>query len=594
MKKKITILLLLGLLSVSFTQNNQKLQTITLDIKAGNASNYFDRHNTYRVIDSETLDSWVEKDFYGAIKRAPELNIVNAGGSTTLFLQGGASNQTKVMYRGVDLYDPSTPQGTPLFNAISIANIGSIEVVKGASSVFYGNSALAGVINIVPSTKRTTKYSALFGGALANHSFSTGFQKKGVSFGFSYNDLRTNQLSWTSDPVTKNNVHQVNFEADLALELGEHSKVSLFFADNQNNTEIDVVSRNSVTFAIVPGFGIIGTLDTKHNLFGIEGQHDLRKLGNIGWKYTLSNIQRDNIDDFNGTLSYKGFINDVDINWGSNLHSHDIIIGSSQRNEKYSGTWDPEVSQSDASLYAIVSGKKLINYSIGARNTSYKNDKNVTTYSLSFWKKFLDFEAKFNYSTGYRRPSLYEKFAGWGSGNPNLNAENSKIANFDLSYEGINGVILASSLFSSTITDKIDYSTSYYNVTSDTKIDGYSLGIDVLLIPYTKRFSLNYVNTNSRNDSGQSNRVPREKATLDLLFDVYGVDLSLFYSMVSSRRDGSVTMPAYNTLDLALSKKFDYFEVFLKGINVLGENYQEINGYNTINNLWYIGVRTEI
>ena len=155
--------------------------------------------------------------------------------------------------------------------------------------------------------------------------------------------------------------------------------------------------------------------------------------------------------------------------------------------------------------------------------------------------------------------------------------------------------------FSSAVKSKIDWVSTgvwtgnYMNVSSDTLIDGYSFGVDLLNIPYVKKSTFEYVYTNSRNDVGMSLRVPKQKATIDLLFSCFSFDFSVFYTKVSSRMDyGSVILPSYQTVDLALIKRFGESEWFLKGVNVFGENYQEISGYNTLNGAWYVGFKTSI
>jgi outer membrane cobalamin receptor len=67
------------------------------------------------------------------------------GGSTSLFLDGGNSNYTKVLVDGVSVNQPG---GLIDFSNFTVDNIDKIEVVHGAESALYGSDAMDGVIQI--------------------------------------------------------------------------------------------------------------------------------------------------------------------------------------------------------------------------------------------------------------------------------------------------------------------------------------------------------------------------------------------------------------------------------------------------------------
>jgi vitamin B12 transporter len=67
------------------------------------------------------------------------------GGSTSLFLDGGNSNYTKVLVDGTPVNQPG---GLIDFSNVTLDNIEKIEVVHGAESALYGSDAMDGVIQI--------------------------------------------------------------------------------------------------------------------------------------------------------------------------------------------------------------------------------------------------------------------------------------------------------------------------------------------------------------------------------------------------------------------------------------------------------------
>ena len=91
------------------------------------------------------------------------------GGSTSLFLDGGNSNYTKVLVDGAPV---NWPGGLIEFSNFTVENIDKIEVVHGAESALYGSDAMSGVIQIFThrGTTRIPEFTAFADGG----SFSTG------------------------------------------------------------------------------------------------------------------------------------------------------------------------------------------------------------------------------------------------------------------------------------------------------------------------------------------------------------------------------------------------------------------------------------
>jgi vitamin B12 transporter len=67
------------------------------------------------------------------------------GGQTSLFLDGGNSNYTKVL---VDGAPANQPGGLIDFSTFTLGNVEKIEIVHGAESALYGSDAMDGVIQI--------------------------------------------------------------------------------------------------------------------------------------------------------------------------------------------------------------------------------------------------------------------------------------------------------------------------------------------------------------------------------------------------------------------------------------------------------------
>jgi vitamin B12 transporter len=67
------------------------------------------------------------------------------GGTTSIFLNGGNSNFTKVLVDGT----PINPPGSAVdFSSLTTENIEKVEIVRGAESALYGSDAVSGVIQL--------------------------------------------------------------------------------------------------------------------------------------------------------------------------------------------------------------------------------------------------------------------------------------------------------------------------------------------------------------------------------------------------------------------------------------------------------------
>jgi len=75
------------------------------------------------------------------------------GGITTMFLDGGNSNFTKVLIDGVPANQPG---GDLDLEGFDVENVDKIEIVHGASSALYGSDAMTGVVQIFTHRGTTT------------------------------------------------------------------------------------------------------------------------------------------------------------------------------------------------------------------------------------------------------------------------------------------------------------------------------------------------------------------------------------------------------------------------------------------------------
>src|SRR5580704_8240642 len=86
------------------------------------------------------------------LNTVPGLNVVQSGGpggQTSVFIRGTNSNHTKVLIDGIDVGDPTTPNGAIDLAHLLVGDAAQVEVLRGPQSGLYGSDAIGGVISII-------------------------------------------------------------------------------------------------------------------------------------------------------------------------------------------------------------------------------------------------------------------------------------------------------------------------------------------------------------------------------------------------------------------------------------------------------------
>jgi vitamin B12 transporter len=103
------------------------------------------------VITASDIENQQLRTVPDALATVPGLNVVQTGGpggQTSVFIRGTNSNHVKVLIDGIDVSDPSNPNGSFDFGQLLTGDIERIEILRGPQSGLYGSDALGGVISI--------------------------------------------------------------------------------------------------------------------------------------------------------------------------------------------------------------------------------------------------------------------------------------------------------------------------------------------------------------------------------------------------------------------------------------------------------------
>jgi vitamin B12 transporter len=105
------------------------------------------------VIDADAARTRGELSLDQALAGIPGIQAPRTGPigqQTSIFSGGFESNHTLVLFDGVRLDDPSTPESVFDAGQDTLGDASRIEVVQGPLSALYGSGALGGVVNLLP------------------------------------------------------------------------------------------------------------------------------------------------------------------------------------------------------------------------------------------------------------------------------------------------------------------------------------------------------------------------------------------------------------------------------------------------------------
>lgn len=105
------------------------------------------------VITHQEIEARGALDLVDVLREVPGLSLArygSSGKSASLFVRGGSSQQTAVLWNGIEINDPYFAGYD--WGQFSTEGIDRIEIVRGPYSALYGSDAMSGVVNIITST----------------------------------------------------------------------------------------------------------------------------------------------------------------------------------------------------------------------------------------------------------------------------------------------------------------------------------------------------------------------------------------------------------------------------------------------------------
>ena len=560
----------------------------------------------------------------------------NPGEPRSTYIRGGRSRQALVLIDGVPLSDPTGIEQSYDLRLLSLNQIESIEVLKGASSTLYGSGAGTGVINIILKKASENTVSGVYEVSLGTNSTSKNStsslndKNQNISINGTLDKFKYNaffNITGTSGFSSAKSTLTIPFEEDTYSSNNGFLKLGYEF-----NTQFRIETfLNFDAFDYTFDAGAFN--DSEINLgnqeqfrIGIRPQLKYKK-GEVFLNASINSLDRsfESFNSFSGGTNvfvYKGTSVNLDlVNKYEFTKNFQLITGinyQKHENESISdfGNIDPDLANFNV-LDPYVSAVYVTDFGLsinaGGRLNIHSNYGNNFVYdtNLAFGivkNETINLKLISSYSTAFIAPSLYQLFSDYGS--TNLAPETNRTFEFG---------------FESKLGQQWGLSAVYYNRVEENKVIFLNLPtppygiyanaletIDVSGIEADVTFTISreltttvgyaFVDKTSDIDYIPKNKLtasfvanPIKNLAISTMFKNVG-ERSLFDAFGSFGEAGKdVILPSYSLLDMNVNYKVLEGKVLLFGsiTNLLNEDYEETIGFNTRGRNFKMGIRIQ-
>lgn len=594
------------------------------------------------VITAADLERDQRRSVPDALNTVPGLNVVQTGGSggqTSVFMRGTNSNHVKVLIDGIDVSDPSSPNGAFDFAHLLTGDIARIEVLRGPQSGLYGSDAIGGVISITTKNgegpPRVT--ATLEGGSFGT--FNQSARLSGSQTNFNY-DFNVQHLRSTSIPVTplnllapgemRNNDNYNNWTYSTKLGANLSDNVAVNLTGRYTDAKLGFTGDNFSLFPVELPEAMQST-QVNHNLFArgevVWSLFDDRFKNFFGVSYTNQwnyNVNPNSDFFFTSPLVAPPTTNlgiRTKYDWRGEAKvaaGQTLVLGLERQTDALrtdtTGTTDAFFNYTQTTTTASTGNKagyvelqsQFAKRFFLVSNIRYDDNESFgphTTWRLApvFIVPGTETKLKATYGTGFKAPTLNQLYVNnpsfLFSANPNLLPEVSKGYDFGFEQAVLHGRIgFGITYFHNSIMNLINF------VTTDPLTGASSLtniglatthGVESfasVVVTENLKVRGDYTATRTRDETTglELMRRPRNKASLSANWtpiDRLSLSATVLYvgSWVDINRNGSIPRldaPQYTTVNIAANYEVDkHVTVFARADNLFNYQYQDPTGF---------------
>ncbi len=586
------------------------------------------------VLDSDDIERRQARYLTDLLRAVPGFAVSHAGvagSQTQVRVRGAEANHVLVLIDGVRANDPATGDEFR-WEFLTTDNIERVEIVRGPQSALWGSDAVAAVVHVITKTGNGAPggggYLETGAENTSNGALRGGFGGQHWSLGLGVERLQTDgsNISRTGDERDDSNVTNATLNASWRAS----DKVELKF----NAQTIDAFAQlDPIDFATgLPGDADVAT-ETRQNVarlsaaIGAPGQ---RLQHTVAMRFYESS--NDNLAD--GVWDSSTAADRLMLSWQSDIHMGDNLLALALEHEETRfrqrgaiGFGDPNQDQQIdvSSFIADFQGRAAENltWMLSARYDGNSDFDDALTGRVSAAWQLSDVTTlRANVGIGQKNPTFVERFGfypGQFVGNDQLQPE------FSTSYDiGVEQNFLSSaaalqlSLYQQDLEDEINgfvFDPDLGLFTAD-NMPGKSKRRGVEL---TARWAItaalqiggSYTYTDATEpvvggDAVQELRRPRHSGSLDVDYRLLDdrARLSLAANYGGNRSDvffppwpqpsEIVTLSNYWLVDLTAAYELtSVMRLFVRGSNLLDDDYEQVYGYRTPGRAAYAGIKVD-
>lgn len=565
------------------------------------------------VLNADQIAERGQTNIVDVLRSIPGVNVSNNGGNgktSALRIRGEESYRTLVLIDGMNISDTSAPQVSPRFEDLLSGGIERVEILRGPQGMMYGADA-GGIVNIT--TRRAHEPfaadAAVEYGSYNSSNLFTNIRGKGESADYSLSathfntdgfNSRTNDTSRDNDGYLNTTLHFTG-----GVQINDDIRIETVIRNVRSENEYDGCSSTGhcVNDYDLTAYRVAAIFDNQAVLqkIALQRSYSTREDFTNG---ISGGANSGTIDE----AQYQGIFRFAKVG--------DIVYGADLKQEELDPYGTGNTAERDQlGYYAEWQGKVADSfyYTAGARHDNNDDFGDHDSYHLSA-AYVIDMnngdalKLKTTYGTGFRAPSLYElaynagPFA-WGPApTTKLTEETSKGLDAGVEYHWHNGGSVEVVYFDQSITDEIRFDlVNFYGYLQDKGVT-HSRGVEFSgVYPITKDLRLlgNYT-YNDTQDPNDDQRVRRPRHIANIGVDFAPVETVTVFANLRVAKDnedqifgtGRVKLDNYSALEAsatwAVTSEFD---VYIRGENLLRDDYQEVITYNVPKQAVYAGVR---
>lgn len=608
---------------ISATKNPKPIETIAASIK---------------IIDGQMIEQKQSIQLIDALNNVSGLSFSRNGGygqTTSIFIRGGESHDTLLLYDGVAVIEPSLPAGNFDYSSVTISEVEKIEILKGPQSVLYGSDAIGGVINII-SKRPKNPIESSFNLEIGSHETnllraSVAGKISGFTYSLAAHNFQTEGISAKSKTIG-------GIENDGAINQGVNIGAAYAFNDNfginlranhvQGKTEFDGFPAPFYSFSDTEEYNKI---KQTNGFLGIN----LKSLGGkLKSEIMVKSLQSDrrNFDPIlSPEVTYIATSQSKTLEYLGNLNlseKTDLVFGVLTNNQDYSArspaSWDPDpiASHAKASIDSYYSELQFENqngifFTFGGRLDKHSSFGDETTFrtSLSYAPNGSKSRFHINYGEGFKAPSLFQIYSDYG--NLNLKPEIANAIEMGLSHKIAKNWQFSLIGFKRQSENQIDFFScfgssaplcvarpfGYYENIKTAQIEG--IEIETNFKANKISIDANYSIIDAENQTiGSPNfgkqlaRRPKNSANLEIIYDwTQRFNTAITYNYIGERYDDAGNqnrLKQYELVSLRANWRLnENYEIYGRVENLFDRKYEIIRNYGIMPQSMNIGLRAK-